>query len=154
MKNTCLFYIVFQVLKRVLLIESQKYSYQLLLIVVLHYLLHQQISFFTTFQNLIQNCLKKDFCHEFAFFSGFTQIWPAPSRPKSAKRDESFLSMLPCRRAAYLRALLIIYDVMELCCENRLFLLAAHYIGKCQITSAIARKFCYCILRTRNLVIS
>ena len=34
--------------------------------------LHQQISFFTTFQDLIQNYLKKDFRHEFSFFKGFT----------------------------------------------------------------------------------
>ena len=40
----------------------------LFLAVLHHQLLHQQMSFFTTFQKFIQNYLKKDFCHEFSFF--------------------------------------------------------------------------------------
>ena len=66
-------YIVFQALK-VRFIKSYKIWLRVLLfLVVLHQLLHQQISFFTTFQSLIQIYLKKDFCHEFLFFSRLTQ---------------------------------------------------------------------------------
>ena len=39
---------------------------------VLNYVLHQQIPFFTTFQNLIQRYLKKDFCHEYFLFNPLT----------------------------------------------------------------------------------
>ena len=39
------------------------------------------------------NIWKKDVCHDFSFFNEFTQI-PYPQRPKSAKHDERFLSML------------------------------------------------------------
>ena len=45
-------------------------------LVILHQLLDQQISLFTTFQNVIQPYLKKDFRHEFFLFNGLTQ---APS---------------------------------------------------------------------------
>ena len=45
-------------------------------LVILHQLLDQQISLFTTFQNVIQPYLKKDFRHEFFQFNGLTQ---APS---------------------------------------------------------------------------
>ena len=49
-----------------------------------------------TNSEIIQRHLKKDFCHEFCFFNGFTQT-PYPNslkQPKSTKRDESFLLML------------------------------------------------------------
>ena len=63
-KDTCQFYIVFQVLKG-LLIKS--------FCLVLHELLHQKISFLATFFNFTKHCLKKDFCHKFSFFNRFNQ---------------------------------------------------------------------------------
>ena len=53
-------------------------------------LLHQQISFFATFQNFIQHFLKK-ICHEFSFFNGFIQT----RYLLNDKHDESFLLILP-----------------------------------------------------------
>ena len=59
-----------------------------------HQLLHEQISFFTSFQNLIQHFLEKEFCHKFSFLMDS----PKPATPlglKSAKLDETFLLMVP-----------------------------------------------------------
>ena len=64
----------------------------LLFPVVWHQSLHQQTLFFITFQNLIQDYLEKHFRHKFPFFNEFTQ---PHEHPKSAKSDESFLSMFP-----------------------------------------------------------
>ena len=75
--KTCLFYIVFQVWRY--LEKVTRHSYQFFLfVVVLHQLLHQKISLFTTFQSLTHNYLKKDFHHKFLFFNGFTQTHTPP----------------------------------------------------------------------------
>ena len=44
------------------------------LLLMSHQLLHKQISFFATFENLIQHFLKQHFCHKFSFFSRCTQV--------------------------------------------------------------------------------
>ena len=45
-----------------------------LFLVVLHRIgIHISRYHFTTFSNLIQHLLKKDFRHKFSFFNGFTQ---------------------------------------------------------------------------------
>ena len=49
--------------------------------------------FWQTFRTSFNIIWKKDFCHKFYFFNGFTQT--SHLRPKSAQRDKSFLSMLP-----------------------------------------------------------
>ena len=72
-KNIHLPDILFQVLK-VLLIKYYKIQLPVLLfLVVLHQPLHQEISFFTTFENFIQHYLKKDFHQKILFYNGFTQ---------------------------------------------------------------------------------
>ena len=50
---------------------------------------------FCNFSELDSKLSKKIFCHNFPFFSGFTQT-QIPLCPKSAMHDESFLLMLPC----------------------------------------------------------
>ena len=72
-ESTHLFYIVFQVLKVPLINFCIVQSPGLLVLIVLHQFLHQQMSFFTTFQNFIQHYLKQDFCMNFPFINGFTQ---------------------------------------------------------------------------------
>ena len=65
---------------RYLSLKNTKYSWQLLASIscCLHQLLHQQISCFTTFWNIIQHF------HGFSFFNGFTQppSWPPPLPPQ------------------------------------------------------------------------
>ena len=88
MKNSGPFYIVFEVLK-VLLIKIYKIQPSVLLfLIVLHWLIHQQILFFTIFQNFIQH-LKKDFRHQFLFFNRLTQT-PHPLN------DQNLLSVTKC----------------------------------------------------------
>ena len=55
-------------------------SLVLYFLIVLHELLHLQISIFTIFQNLTQHYLKKDFC-QFFLFNRFTQT-PTPLKVK------------------------------------------------------------------------
>ena len=64
-------------------------SHQFFFLVVLHQLLHQLISFFYTFEH------HSDFDPEFSFFNGFLKTHTPPQRLKSARRDKSFLSILP-----------------------------------------------------------
>ena len=65
-------YLVFKVLK---------------LLLISHQLLHKQISFFVTFQNLIQHFLKQHFCHKISFFNRCTQV------PKSL-HSQNLLSVI------------------------------------------------------------
>ena len=92
MKNTCL------LVHCILSFESTSYKkiqdtaslpVPLFLVFTSHQLLHQQISFFTTFQNLIQHFLKKDFHREFSFFNGFNSPSAHPlnsQNPLSVKK--------------------------------------------------------------------
>ena len=73
MKNAHPFYILFHVLRLLLMTIYKMWPPVLLFIIVLHQLLHEQISFFTTYQNFIQHYLKKDFPRKVYFFNGFTQ---------------------------------------------------------------------------------
>ena len=95
MKNTCFFYIVFQVWK-VLLKELVRHTYQIFYFLLFYTVI---LAFTTSADHFPQifrtsfNIWKKDVCHDFSFFNEFTQT-PYPQRPKSAKHDERFLSML------------------------------------------------------------
>ena len=73
MKNTCLFYIISQVLK-VILIKS----YIIELPVLLFLVLHQQIDFVQVFRTSFFIIGKKKICHQFSFFNGFTQLLNNP----------------------------------------------------------------------------
>ena len=68
--------------------KSYKIQLPVLLFLVSHQFLYQQISFFTTFQNFIQHYLKKIFVTN---FNGFTQP-PNLLIAKSAKHDNSFVN--------------------------------------------------------------
>ena len=76
MKNFGALYI-FQILKVLLIIKEYKiqlvyqFLYFLLVYIASEFTLADII--FTTFWNLIQHLLKKDFRHQFSFFNGFTQ---------------------------------------------------------------------------------
>ena len=59
----------------------------LVFLVVLHQLLNQQISFCTTFQNLIQHFLKKD------FHQGFPFLTDSPKHPHHPLNGQNPLSM-------------------------------------------------------------
>ena len=68
---------MFQILKVLLIIKEYKiqlvyqFLYFLLIYIASEFTLADII--FTTFWNLIQHLLKKDFRHQFSFFNGFTQ---------------------------------------------------------------------------------
>ena len=87
MKNTCLFYIIFQVLK-VLLTKICKIEPPDLLFFLSF---TSAVSFFTNFQNFIEHYLKKIFCHKFSFFNGFTKP-PTPFNAQNPLRERT-LSM-------------------------------------------------------------
>ena len=111
MKNACLFYRVFQVLKILRIKSCSKIWLPVLLfLVVWHQFLHQEILFFTTFQSLIQNYLKKNFVTNFPFLMDSPKP-RSPQCPKSAMHDESFLLMLPCLVA------LVVNAVQQLLCS-------------------------------------
>ena len=95
MKNTPPVYILSQVLQ-VTLIDICKISHQIfyfLLVYVNFYIIRHNFSQIIRTSFII--IWKKDFCHKFFFFSRFTQTSAPPERPKSAKRDKCFLSILP-----------------------------------------------------------
>ena len=111
MKNTCYFYIGFQVLK-VLLIKICKIQPlpESFLSCCFLLVFKSADAIFQKFLNFIQLCLmKKDFRHKFHFFNGFPHTSSPPplkkqqkkqsqnpkQPPKSVKRDKCFLSMLP-----------------------------------------------------------
>ena len=79
--------------------------------IVLHQFLHQQISFFTTFQNFIQHYLIKDFCNKFSILDGFTQTLHPPTHPLNsqnlAMHGKTFLMMLPIILLSSLQKLLL-----------------------------------------------
>ena len=87
MKNTCQFYIVFEVLK-VLLLKSPFVS----CCFISHFTSADIISH--NFLNFIQHYLKKDFRLNFPFLTDSSKFL-TPLRPKSSKRDETFLSIFP-----------------------------------------------------------
>ena len=72
---TKIFYIVFQVLK-VLLIKICKIHTvtRSFIFCCFYQLLRQQISFSQVFRTSFNIIWKKDFCYKFSFFNGFTQI--------------------------------------------------------------------------------
>ena len=55
-------------------VKSCKIQLPVLLFLVLHKVLHQQISFFYNFLELHPTLSEKNFCRKFSFFNGFTQI--------------------------------------------------------------------------------
>ena len=71
-KNTCPFYIVFKVLKVLLIKIYKTQPPAILFLFVSNQLFHQEISFFIIFQIFNQHYLKKDFHHIFSFFNKFT----------------------------------------------------------------------------------
>ena len=75
------FYIAFQVLKVLLIIFFIIHSPGILVLIVLHQSLHQQMSYFATFQNFIQHYLKQDFFINVSFINGFTHPPPAIPTP-------------------------------------------------------------------------
>ena len=80
MKNKRIFYTVLQVLK-VILIRS--YIYQLFYFLLFYFSFYvRRYNFLEHFRSFIQHYLKKDFCHEFSFFIGFTQTRPTPLMAK------------------------------------------------------------------------
>ena len=105
----CSFYIAFHDFK-VLLIKSFKIQLpSLLFLVVLHQLLHQQVTIF--FYNFLFQIRKKDFCHEFSFSNGLTKT-PSPLEwPKSTQCDESFYR-------CFLKEFLYFLDLVELNYNN------------------------------------
>ena len=54
-------------------VESYMIQLPVILLLVLHHFLYQQISFFCNFLELHSTLSKKDFCHKFCFFNRFTQ---------------------------------------------------------------------------------
>ena len=54
-------------------VKSYEIQLPVLLFLVLHQFLYQQISFFYNFLQLHSTLSKKDFCRKFSFFNGFTQ---------------------------------------------------------------------------------
>ena len=73
MKNTCLFYVISQVLK-VILIKSYMIELPVLLFLVV---LHQQIDFLQVFRTSFF-MLEKKLCHQFSFFNWFSQLLRNP----------------------------------------------------------------------------
>ena len=71
MKNAHPLYIVFEVLKVHLIKICEMQPLNLLFLVMLDFISADIV--FTSFQSFIQHYLKKDFCHNFSFFNGFTQ---------------------------------------------------------------------------------
>ena len=74
MKNTCPFYILFQVLK-VLLIKICKIHLAdlLFLVVFISFYISRYQFFLQMFRTSFNIIWKKDFCHKFSFFNGSTQ---------------------------------------------------------------------------------
>ena len=92
MKNTCLFYILFQLLKVLLLKICKIEPPDLLFLVVLH----QQIPryyFPQIFRTSFNMICKKDFRHKFSFFNGFTQPLPTNHLNSQNLLSMSFLLM-------------------------------------------------------------
>ena len=77
-------------------VKSYEIQLPVLLFLVLHQFLYQQISFFYNFLELHSTLPEKDFRRKFSFFNGFTQTSP-PKWPKSAKRDKSFYWQNPAK---------------------------------------------------------
>ena len=90
---TKLFYIVFQVLKVLLIKICKIQSLDLLFLVVFisFYISRYFSQVFRTSFNIIW---KKDFCHKFSFFDGFTTSHHHPFNQQNPLSVTSFLSML------------------------------------------------------------
>ena len=115
MRKAYSFYIIFQVLK-VLLIKIWKIQQPDLLFLVVFISFHISIIIFQTFLELHSTLSeKKIFITNFPFSTDWLNPppLPAPLRPKSAKCDESFLSMLPYKASCYAFATLL--SCMLLC---------------------------------------
>ena len=69
--------------------KSYKMQLPVLLLLILHQFLYQQISFFTTFYNFILHYLKKIFVASFSFLTDL----PRPPLSHSVKCDKRFLSI-------------------------------------------------------------
>ena len=88
---------LFQVLKVLLIKICKIQSLDLLFLAVSVSFYISRYHFSQVFRTSFNIVWKKDFHHKFSFLNGFTQTRspPPPYQPKSAKRDKSFLSMLP-----------------------------------------------------------
>ena len=82
-KNTYPFYIVFQVLKVLLVKICKTHPPDPLFLTVLYQLIHQQISFSKNFLNFIQHYLKKRFVTNFPFLTD--SLKPLTPHPLTAK---------------------------------------------------------------------
>ena len=82
MKNTCFFYIAFQVLKVILIKVCKIQPPDLLFLVVFISFYISRYHFSQFCKTLFNNIWKKDFRHKFSFFNGFTQI-PHPLNSKN-----------------------------------------------------------------------
>ena len=70
------FYIIFQVLKVLIINPFIMQPPGLLTLIVLHQFLHQQMLFFTTFKNFMQHILKEDFLMNIRLINEFTLYRP------------------------------------------------------------------------------
>ena len=73
---------------------SVKMQLPVLLFLVLHQLLYQQISSFYNFLELHSTLSEKDFCHKFSFFMGFTQTFH-PLNSQNLLSIKTFLANFP-----------------------------------------------------------
>ena len=92
------FYIVFQILKVLLIKIFRIQSLDLLFLVVFISFYINRYHFSQVFRNSFNIIWKKDFRHKFSFFNGFTQL-PLPNHPLNSQNPlsmtEFFFSMLP-----------------------------------------------------------
>ena len=106
--------IVFEVFKVLLIIICKMQLLDLLFLVAVCQILHQQISFFTNFQSFIQH-LKKRFSSRIFLFNGFTQTASPPPPPLPLFNGQNPL------RGCSLKGTFVIYRYLML--ESKLQLL-------------------------------
>ena len=75
-------------------VKRYKMQPLVLLFLVLHQLLYQQISSFYNFLELHSTLSEKDFCHKFSFFMGFTQTFH-PLNSQNLLSIKTFLANFP-----------------------------------------------------------
>ena len=108
-------------------VKSYKIQLSVLLILVLHLFLYQQISFFCNFLELHSTLYEKDFCCKLFFLNGFTQI---SLIAKSAKRDKTFESIsLKCLTKYFFQRFVGKILQKHLFCINSELLLYIYFKG-------------------------
>ena len=108
MKNiTCPFYILFQVLKVLLVKICKIQTTDLLFLVIFISFYISAASFFTNFQNFNQHYLKKDFCHRFSFFKWIHS--PSPPHPLNAQNPLSMTKVF-CQCSPYKSNVQYLFD--------------------------------------------